>query len=88
MKVSLLLWGDDLIYVPDWEVKSNNLYLQINNNIKSQKIKNIFKLHENNTKLLNTDEPKLLKFNHLLGLQNLYLNFTDESQKIYKLKYI
>jgi hypothetical protein len=88
MKVPLLLWGDDLIYVPDWEVKSNNLYLQINNNIKSQKIKNIFKLHENNTKLLNTDEPKLLKFNHLLGLQNLYLNFTDESQKIYKLKYI
>jgi hypothetical protein len=87
MKVPLLLWGENLFYVPDWEIKSNNLFLKINSNIKSQKLNDIFKLNEKNILLLDKKEPKLLKFNHLLDLENLYLNFSDQSQEMYKLKY-
>lgn len=87
MKSPLLLWGENLIYVPDWEIKSNNIILQINSNVKSQKLKDIFLINEKNILLLDTKMPKLLKFSHLLDLENLFLIFSDQSQEIYKLKY-
>lgn len=88
MKVPLLLWGDNLIYIPNWRLISSDLHLLINQEVKYQKIENICKINENNLKLLDDKLPKLLKFNHLLNLENLVLIFSDNSQQVFKIKYI
>jgi hypothetical protein len=88
MQVPLLLWGDNLIYIPNWELITNDLYLHINQDVKYQKIENICKISENNLKLIKDKSPKLLKFNHLLNIENLVIIFSDNSQQVFKIKYI
>ena len=88
MKTPLILWGNNLLFIPNWSIDNGYIYLSVDEYVQYQKIESICTVNEENTHILENESPKLLKFKHLLNLEKIVFKFSNKSQETFNVYYI